>query len=584
MSTTRITPLPWWQVTVLLLIQLSEPINCTVLFPFVYFMVRDFHITDDPKAIGFYVGIVASAFSVAQLATGMLWGFLSDRIGRRPILLLGVMGTIVSSLMFGLSQSLAWAVVARVLWGALNGNSCTAKTIMAEITDETNQAQGFSLLPLCWNLGSIIGPMIGGLLANPVANYPSLFGDSVLLAQYPYLLPCLFCAALSACSWTMCFFFLEETLHRTLPAAPSFTSSRTASVENLQSPSLTDNSNERSSLLPSGIPGASSQSTGSIYYSTISGPMPQKLVLATDTQPPTEGATRNTERTAAISPALSKDIAEPPTKQLGAWAALAIAFNRDSLLCIAGYFGLSLVAIMFDELYPVWSATHPDLGGIGLNSQTIGFTLSAAGIAVLYVQITVYPKIQRYLGSLLCFRYGMLLYTVLALAFPFIAALESGRRTHPSLPLSPTFSNHETFLMPPADTPPTSESIRGITWVILILALILRVISNTLSFTSSNILVNNSVPKREALGTVNGVGQTAGSLGRSIGPLLAGAVWSWSLASGHGFPFDFHFVFFVISLFAFVTFLVTYTWHPRINHRIYAEAPPKPSLAKPCSV
>ncbi|RKP34180.1 major facilitator superfamily domain-containing protein, partial [Dimargaris cristalligena] len=147
------TPLPWRQITVLMLFRISEPISFTVLFPFVYFMVRDFHITEDPKEIGFYVGIVASVFSIAQLITGMLWGFLSDRLGRRPIMLFGVLGTIVCSFLFGLSKSLLWAVMVRLLWGSLNGNAGTAKTIMAEITDETNQARGFSLLPLCWNLG-----------------------------------------------------------------------------------------------------------------------------------------------------------------------------------------------------------------------------------------------------------------------------------------------------------------------------------------------------------------------------------------------------------------------------------------------
>ncbi|KAJ1971022.1 hypothetical protein H4R33_007215, partial [Dimargaris cristalligena] len=85
-----------------MLFRISEPISFTVLFPFVYFMVRDFHITDDPKEISFYVGIVVSVFSIAQLTTGMLWGFLSDRLGRRPILLIGVLGTIVCSILFGL--------------------------------------------------------------------------------------------------------------------------------------------------------------------------------------------------------------------------------------------------------------------------------------------------------------------------------------------------------------------------------------------------------------------------------------------------------------------------------------------------
>ncbi|KAJ1976010.1 hypothetical protein H4R33_006533 [Dimargaris cristalligena] len=581
-SVTQTTPLPRRQITVLLLFRISEPISFTVLFPFVYFMVRDFHITDDPKEIGFYVGLVASAFSIAQLTTGMLWGFLSDRIGRRPITLLGVMGTIVCSVLFGMSQSLAWAVTVRALWGALNGNTSTAKTIMAEITDETNQARGFSLLPLCRNLGSIVGPMIGGLLSNPVDNYPSIFGDSVLFAKYPYLLPCLFCAALSTCSWVLGYFYLEETLNREMPkvrnlasasgttlvdecdsntradtAKPTTGNSKVSTLSLSSSDSISE-LNERHTLL-----GHSSTTTTGSRYNTIStlphqvrsdiGP---KAVISAEID---DVDFSGRPLLAASQSASLEGLPEPHTKpQPSAWASVTAAFNRDSLKCITGYFGLALLGIMFDELYPVWSATDPDLGGIGLTTKTIGLTLSIAGVSVLYVQIVMYPKVQRYLGSLLCFRYGALLFSILLFAFPFISLLEADRRTGHSA----DFHN---------STEAEPQPIRTVTWIALIAALFAKVCGGTLCFTSANILINNSVPNRAALGTVNGFTQSVGSLARAIGPMLAGILWSWSLTNGYPFPLNSHFVFIVASLIAFATYLVTFTWHPRINHRIFAE-------------
>lgn len=91
------------------------------IFPYVYFMVRDFHITDDPNRIAFYAGLVTSAFTFAEFSTGFLWGRLSDRIGRKPVILTGLTGTALSVLMFGFSKNLTMALTARALGGLLNG-------------------------------------------------------------------------------------------------------------------------------------------------------------------------------------------------------------------------------------------------------------------------------------------------------------------------------------------------------------------------------------------------------------------------------------------------------------------------------
>ena len=115
-----VTPLPMKTVIVLSLVVFSEPMSMTVLFPFVYFMVRDFGIVD--KDIGFYAGYIASSFSIAQFLTSILWGTMSDKFGRRPILLIGLFGNTITCLAFGVSKSLLWAVTSRFCCGLLNGN------------------------------------------------------------------------------------------------------------------------------------------------------------------------------------------------------------------------------------------------------------------------------------------------------------------------------------------------------------------------------------------------------------------------------------------------------------------------------
>jgi MFS family permease len=78
----------------------------TVLFPFIYYMVRDFGYPQDD--VGYYVGWIASSFSLSQFFTAYLWGYLSDKIGRRPVLLIGLIGNSISTCLFGLSKTLIW--------------------------------------------------------------------------------------------------------------------------------------------------------------------------------------------------------------------------------------------------------------------------------------------------------------------------------------------------------------------------------------------------------------------------------------------------------------------------------------------
>jgi MFS family permease len=81
-------------------------------------MVKNFGIND----ASFYAGILIASFSLAEAFTSMFWGGLSDRLGRKPILLTGLVGTVLSLLVVGFSTSFTMALCGRILGGALNGN------------------------------------------------------------------------------------------------------------------------------------------------------------------------------------------------------------------------------------------------------------------------------------------------------------------------------------------------------------------------------------------------------------------------------------------------------------------------------
>jgi MFS family permease len=79
-------------------------------------------------------------------------------------------------------------IISRSILGLMNANIGVLKCVFGEITDETNQARAFSLMPLCFAIGSIIGPSIGGKFSNPTEGFPRWFADSAFLAKYPYWL------------------------------------------------------------------------------------------------------------------------------------------------------------------------------------------------------------------------------------------------------------------------------------------------------------------------------------------------------------------------------------------------------------
>lgn len=95
-------------------------------------MVKDFQIANSHDA-SVYAGILISAFSLTEALTSMYWGCLSDRIGRKPVILFGCFGTMTSLLLVGAAPNFWVALFGRALGGALNGNIGVAQTVVAEL-------------------------------------------------------------------------------------------------------------------------------------------------------------------------------------------------------------------------------------------------------------------------------------------------------------------------------------------------------------------------------------------------------------------------------------------------------------------
>ena len=166
----------------------------------------------DDRQISFYAGMITSSFALAEFSTSILWGRLSDKIGRKPVLIFGLFGTMISMLVFGFASSLPIALLGRALGGFLNGNIGVLQTMVAEIvTQKEHQPRAYSIMPFVWCLGSILGPALGGALAQPSKGYPSLFTPGAFFDRYPFALPNIVCAAILTMGIVIGFLFLEET-------------------------------------------------------------------------------------------------------------------------------------------------------------------------------------------------------------------------------------------------------------------------------------------------------------------------------------------------------------------------------------
>lgn len=201
------------QLIVIVLTRLSEPLVQTSLQSYMFYQLKFFDPSLSDAVIASQAGILHASFTAAQLFTAMLWGRIADssRFGRKKVVLVGLAGTMVSCLGFGLSTSFWSALLFRILGGITNGNVGVLRTMISELVREKKyQQRAFVLLPMTFNIGVIIGPILGGLLADPASSYPNVFGNVGIFRRLPYALPNFVSAFFLLSAAAAAFLCLEE--------------------------------------------------------------------------------------------------------------------------------------------------------------------------------------------------------------------------------------------------------------------------------------------------------------------------------------------------------------------------------------
>jgi DHA1 family tetracycline resistance protein-like MFS transporter len=192
------------------LVVLVDLIGFGIILPLMPFYASEFGAT--PVMIGFLYSI----YSVAQLIFSPIWGSLSDKFGRRPIMLLSTLGAAIAYVIFGFAETFMLLLLSRLLAGVMGGNISTAQAYIADVTSTEDRARGMGLIGAAFGLGFVMGPVLATALIHPII--PEWFASigyielSKLIAEHNYALPAFFAAILSFMSFLLVYFKLEETV------------------------------------------------------------------------------------------------------------------------------------------------------------------------------------------------------------------------------------------------------------------------------------------------------------------------------------------------------------------------------------
>jgi predicted MFS family arabinose efflux permease len=367
------TPLPVKQLVMLAVIALAEQTAFNSIGPYLPEMTASFPEVKQGQE-GLYVGLIASAFALAQFATNFFWGWLSDRIGRKPVIVCGTFLTMGCFLAFGFSRRLWHAVLIQVLLGLGNGNQGLVSTCLGEVTDRSNQSKAFTYLPVIYGIGAIAGPALGGLLV--LENNPFKKGEP---NPYPYALPNLVSAAILLIDAVLIMFFLEESLDNAKYFPPL---------------------GERVSTFFTWLWQFMSASNRPTYL--------RRLVNRNKSSHGTNADNQESSSPPALLPMLN----DPSISKVS-------IFNRDTILLLASFLIFQLSNVAYGSLYPIFGEATPPVGR-GLSPKDIGLSMAGAGIVTIVFQIFFYGKLREKLGNRISFRVSHALFIVAFLILPFV--------------------------------------------------------------------------------------------------------------------------------------------------------------------
>ncbi|CAI0410483.1 unnamed protein product [Linum tenue] len=327
-----------------------------------HFQIRDFKIAEKEEDIGYYAGYVGSSFMFGRALTSFFWGIVADRYGRKPVILLGTSSVVIFNTIFGLSLNFWMAVISRFMLGFLNGLLGPIKAYASEIFRNEHQALGLSTITTAWGIGLIIGPALGGFLAQPAEKYPALFSKDSLFGRL-----------------VNCWAFILSSIGITCSSMAFNGGLKVLCAMQI-------------SLLLAFLGYITScwWSNDCFLLAPVSFWLSAQETLHT-----------HKEKRAACDD--SFDALETASGEQKKQAA-SLLRNWPLMSSIMVYCIFSLHDMAYTEIFSLWAVSPIKLGGLGYSTENVGEVLAVSGFGLLVFQLALYPYAERLLGPVMVCR------------------------------------------------------------------------------------------------------------------------------------------------------------------------------------
>ena len=501
------------QLAIISSVRVVDFFQVASLQAFMFHQLKSFDPSAPDSEISFQTGVLQGVFSSAQVFTGVIWGRVADASwgGRKFVLLIGLIGTAISCIGVAFSRSFAAAVVWRCLGGAINGTVGAARTTLAETVEKRYHSRAFLLLPLAFNIANIFGPILGGLLADPVKAYPSLFGSNSTfggangvswLTKYPYAAPNLLSALLLLMDAAWIFVGLRETQQ-------GLRFSRDRGLELAESFKYWLRSGSGVMFKRFGYTQLGQGQVDGPGSPTDEG-SPESLAMSTLNRPNGSAQLSNLRKPSSnpLSQATSNPI-HPPTGSVFTTPNVLLVLLTVAIFDfqMGGFASLWLVFLSSSRrdpssiVNPPWHFT----GGLAFPPSTLGFAMAILGFLGIVLQFALYPRVNARFGLLKSTRWSLLVFPLAYFLAPYLSLMV--RAGNPNATGEDANSN---------------TSPGPLLWFGITLVLLLQVGARTFAMPGTILLINNSAPHPSMLGTVHGLGASTSSAFRTIGPIVTG--------------------------------------------------------------
>ncbi|KAI8949374.1 major facilitator superfamily domain-containing protein [Xylaria longipes] len=469
------------QIVTLGALRATEAIAWTSIFPYVYFMIQSFNEVDE-SMIPFYAGLLVAVFTFCEFLSGMVWARVSDDIGRKTTLLFGSICGIATTLVFGTSRSMLQAAIARTLGGFLNPNVGLVQTCVVEFANTKEQrTKALSWVSFIRSMGNLIGPVLGGILADPSALYPNVFPPDSLWGKYKYLLPNLAVVLLQFITLGAVFLLLEETNPK-LAVTPDLGLRTRHLLQSYLGIKPVDNKggnyvpiNTRES---DANPGSSTATHEEDEHEL------QEIKTATSTNENSlDERLPNSAFTAQVI--------------LQILSVSLLAFHKVSSDAIMPTFLAAPVATAAPE-ETFHRGAFGGSNGFNYSGQKIGLILLSQAIFGLCIQAAIVPLFINRLGTLKAYRIVLGIYPLAYLFTP---------------------------LLPNLEEPLALGTVTLDLWI--------KVALSSVGYICSAVLISDITPRSEFLARVNGASASFSCFARSLGPLVTGKLFAVGLNVGY---------------------------------------------------